>query len=304
VDLQNNYMHIIRNKTIYISISVVLVVLSLISLATFGLSLGIDFTGGTALELRYSETRPRPQVVAELLSAEGFTNTVVQPVGDENITIKVRELTAVEQQKVIQIAGGNGLYPAELVGTSMIGPSVGDELKKKAIISIVLVLLAIICFIAYAFRKVSNPVSSWKYGLVAIVALLHDIIIPSGIFAFFGYRMGLQVDTLFVVALLTILAVSVSDTIVVFDRIRENLQKQKGMDFRQLVGKSIGETGQRSFNTSLASLFVLLALVFFGPASTQVFALVLALGVFFGTYSSIFLASPLVVVLGELRKKS
>ena len=115
--------------------------------------------------------------------------------------------------------------------------------------------------------------------------------------------MGLQVDTLFVVALLTILAVSVSDTIVVFDRIRENLQKQKGMDFRQLVGKSIGETGQRSFNTSFASLLVLLSLVFFGPASTQIFALVLALGVFFGTYSSIFLASPLVVVLGELRKK-
>jgi preprotein translocase subunit SecF len=296
-------MHIIRNKTIYISISVVLVILSFVSLATFGLSLGIDFTGGTALELRYAETRPRPQVVAELLSAEGFTNTVVQPVGDENITIKVRELTAVEQQKVIDIAQANGLYPAELVGKSMIGPSVGDELKKKAIISIILVLLAIICFIAYAFRKVSKPVSSWKYGLVAIVALLHDIIIPSGIFAFFGYRMGLQVDTLFVVALLTILAVSVSDTIVVFDRIRENLQKQKGMDFRQLVGKSIGETGQRSFNTSFASLLVLLSLVFFGPASTQIFALVLALGVFFGTYSSIFLASPLVVVLGELRKK-
>lgn len=296
-------MHIIRNKTIYISISVVLVVLSLISLATFGLSLGIDFTGGTALELRYSETRPRPQVVAELLSREGFTNTVVQPVGDENITIKVRELTAAEQEKVIQIARGNGLYPAELVGTSMIGPRVGDELKKKAIISIVLVLLAIICFIAYAFRKVSKPVSSWKYGLVAIIALVHDIIIPSGIFAFVGYRMGLQVDTLFVVALLTILAVSVSDTIVVFDRIRENLQKQKGMDFAQLVGKSITETAQRSVNTSLTSLFVLLSLVLFGPASTKIFAMVLAAGVFFGTYSSIFLASPLLVVLGELRKK-
>ena len=124
-------MHIIRNKTIYISISVVLVILSFVSLATFGLSLGIDFTGGTALELRYAETRPRPQVVAELLSAEGFTNTVVQPVGDENITIKVRELTAVEQQKVIDIAQANGLYPAELVGKSMIGPSVGDELKKR-----------------------------------------------------------------------------------------------------------------------------------------------------------------------------
>lgn len=297
-------MHIIRNKTLYISISVVLVVLSLISLFTFGLRLGIDFTGGKALEVSYTENRPRPVVVASLLETEGFTGAVVQPVGEDNMTIKIREISTEEQTQVLQIASSNGLYPLELVGTSMIGPSVGNELKRKAIISIVLVLIAIICFIAYAFRKVSKPVSSWKYGVVAVVALLHDIIIPTGIFAYAGYRLGLQVDTLFVVALLTILAVSVSDTIVVFDRIRENLQKEKGMDFRQLVGKSIAETGQRSFNTSLASLLVLLSLVFFGPTSTQVFALVLAAGVFFGTYSSIFLASPLVVLLSESTKRN
>jgi preprotein translocase subunit SecF len=164
-------------------------------------------------------------------------------------------------------------------------------------------LVAIILFVAYAFRKVSHPVSSWKYGFVVIVALIHDIIIPTGVFALLGYLYGVEVDTLFIVALLTTLGLSVSDTIVVFDRIRENIIAKKNKSFPDLVGESLSQTFGRSINTSVVVLLMVLSLVFFGPESTRLFSIVLAIGMFFGTYSSIFLASPLLVIVEKLQKK-
>ncbi len=184
-----------------------------------------------------------------------------------------------------------------------IGPSVGAELVRKSILSFILVSLGIIFYIAFSFRKVSKPVSSWQYGLIAIATLIHDILIPVGAFAILSHIYGTEVDTLFVVAVLTVLGLSVSDTIVVFDRIRENIRIGNYKTFEETVGKSIEQVYTRSITTSSTVIIVLLALVFFGPTSTKVFAMMLTAGMFFGTYSSIFLASPLLVLLKNWQKK-
>ena len=211
-----------------------------------------------------------------------------------------------EHLLLLQALSGGEKNEAKETNFNSIGPSVGAELTRKAIISVILVSLAIICFIAFAFRKVSKPVSSWKYGLIAVVALLHDVIIPSGIFALLSHFYGAELDTLFVVAVLTILGLSVSDTIVIFDRIRENSKEQndnRQTDFKTIVGSSLDQSFVRSIATSMTVILVLLALVFFGPESTKYFALMLTAGMFFGTYSSIFLASPLLVLVEETQKK-
>ncbi len=188
-----------------------------------------------------------------------------------------------------------------------IGPSIGKELQAKALFLIILISLAIIVFIAYAFRKVAKPVSSWKYGIIVVVTLLHDVMIPIGIFTILSHYYGAEVDTLFVVAVLTVLGLSVSDTIVIFDRIRENLRGQATIakiNFSETVGKSLEQSYVRSICTSLTVILVLLALFFFGPTSTKYFALMLTAGMFFGTYSSIFLASPLLVYVEEMQVKA
>jgi preprotein translocase subunit SecF len=180
-----------------------------------------------------------------------------------------------------------------------VGPTLGAELLRKAWIALGLVMLCIILFIAFAFRHVSKPVASWKYGVVAIVTLLHDVLIPAGLFAFLGFYDGAEIDSLFIVALLTILGISINDTIVVFDRIRENLrlneERHKQETFESVVGRSIKQTLSRSLNTSLTVIIVLFSLFLVGPVSTKDFALTLIVGMVAGTYSSIFLAAPLLV---------
>src|SRR3990167_2383475 len=276
-------MFIIKYKKIFVGISVILVILSLLALFSFGLNIGIDFKGGALTEVAYKFTRPNQESLnkslelLKTLSQNDTKNTVTE------------------------------------VSFNSIGPSVGRELTRKAIIAIILVSLAIICFIAFAFRKVSNlsatgshGVASWKYGLIAIVTLLHDVAIPVGLFATLAYFYGAELNTLFVVAILTILGLSVSDTIVIFDRIRENLKnenKESKMNFSEIVGKSLEQSYVRSISTSFTVILVLLALFFFGPVSTKYFALMLTAGMFFGTYSSIFLASPLLVLVSERQKE-
>jgi preprotein translocase subunit SecF len=297
-------MFVIKFKKLFLGLSVLFVVLSIVSLAIFGLKLSIDFKGGSALSLEYPTTRPDIEEIKASLVNAGFGDASVQPAGENGIVIKSRTLTEAERATVVTLASLDGKTEVQQKSFTTIGPSVGSELKKKAIASIILVLLAIIFFVAYAFRKVSHPVSSWKYGFVVIVALIHDIIIPSGIFAFLGYIYGVEVDTLFIVALLTTLGLSISDTIVVFDRIRENITAKQNKPFDQLVGESLSQTFARSISTSVVVLLMVLSLVFFGPESTQLFSIVLAIGMFFGIYSSIFLASPLLVMLEKMQKKT
>lgn len=299
-------MFIVKYKKIFLSISIALVTLSVVSMFYFGFNVGIDFKGGALAEVSYENGRPAKEDLASPIEKLNIGSVLLQPTGDNGYIAKSRDLNETEHALLLQALSGGDKNVAQEINFNSIGPSVGAELTRKAIISVVLVSLAIICFIAFAFRKVSKPVSSWKYGLIAVVALLHDVIIPSGIFALLSHFFGAELDTLFVVAILTILGLSVSDTIVIFDRIRENTKNQndvRNLDFKAVVGSSLDQSFVRSLATSMTVILVLLALVFFGPESTKYFALMLTAGMFFGTYSSIFLASPLLVLVEEHQKK-
>ena len=296
-------MFIIKNKKIFISISIVLVLLSIVLLFVFGLRIGIDFKGGALVEVVYKTNRPAQSDLDATFKALDFGSVLIQPTGELGYIVKSLDLDEIQHSLLLKTLSQDGKSPLEEKNFNSIGPSVGRELTRKAIIAIVLVSLAIILFIAFAFRKVSRPVSSWKYGLIAVVSLLHDVIIPIGLFTILSRFYGAEVDTLFVVAALTILGLSVSDTIVIFDRIRENLRNKTGDSFGDTVGKSLDQSYMRSIFTSLTVIIVLLSLFFFGPESTKYFALMLTAGMFFGTYSSIFLASPLLVLVEEWQEK-
>lgn len=300
-------MFVIERKKLFITISSILVVVSLLLVAIFGLDLSIEFTGGAIAEAEYAVVdRPDRDTIAQNLSVIGIANPVIQPVEDNRYAIRTGFLTPEQSQQLREmVIAGDG----EVIRESSIGPSVGRELRTKAILAIIVVSIGIIAFIAFAFRRVSLPVKSWKYGAVAIIALLHDIIIPTGIFALLGYFVGYQVDLLFVMGILVILGYSVNDTIVVFDRVRENLliEQEKQLEgkgytsksFAGVVGESLNQTFARSLNTSLTTLMVLICLYIFGGESTNHFALMLIVGIASGTYSSIFLASPLLVYLAK-----
>ncbi len=297
-------MFIIKNKFVFLGISIAIVLASLTAIATYGLKLGIDFKGGTLLEVSYTEARPEQSLVSAALEKNSLTNdSIVQELGDKGLSIKSRPLSEDERSMLVKDLSVEGKYPLTETGFTSIGPSVGRELSRKAVTAVILVAIVIVLFIAFAFRAVSKPVSSWKYGLIAIATLIHDVAIPAGLFAVLGHYMGAEVDTLFVVALLTVLGVSIADTIVVFDRIRENLKNHIAPTFAETVGKSLSQTFVRSINTSLTVILVLCALFFFGPAATKNFALVLITGMFFGTYSSLFVASPLLVIVESKQKK-
>ncbi len=291
-------MFIVKYRKIFVTISVVLVAFSLGAIGYFGLNLGIDFRGGSLAEVEYTTNFPSQEVVQAKLAPLNIGEVLIQQIGTNGYSLKMRALSEAERQSVVSSLGKDA---TEKSFTS-IGPSVGAELVRKSILSFILVALGIIFFIAFSFRKVSKPVSSWKYGLIAVTTLIHDILIPVGAFAILSHFYGTEVDTLFVVAILTILGLSVSDTIVVFDRIRENIRVGHFATFEETVGKSLEQVYTRSIATSFTVIVVLLALVFFGPESTKVFAMMLTAGMFFGTYSSIFLASPLLVLIEKSQK--
>lgn len=296
-------MFVIQFRKLFVGISAVLIILSALALSVFGLTPSIDFTGGTLIEVAAGEASQ--DEVRGVVAAVSEDAVSVRPTEGGYIVrtrdLAPEELTAVETTLVALEKG------AEVERVSTVGPSLGQELYQKALIAIVLVSLGIIIFIGIAFWRVSKPVSSWVYGLVTLGTLLHDVIIPAGVFALLGYTLGVEVDALFVVALLTVLGYSVNDTIVVMDRIRENLrlnqEGNKHEDFEHTVGKSLTQTYARSINTSLTTIVVLLALFFFGGSQTEDFALALLIGVAAGAYSSIFFASPMLVMISNLGKK-
>ncbi len=298
-------MSIIKHRNIFFAVTGALVAASILAIAIFGLRLGTDFTGGTLVEVSYESIRTESDVVSESLEGHGLEGFSLRESGDLGYTLRAGELTD-EQREYLAAMFTIGDNDAHIDQLTEVGPTIGKELRNKAFIALALVLLCILLFIAFAFRKVSQPVSSWMYGLIALVALLHDVIVPMGFFALLGYLTGAQVDTLFVTAILTILGFSVHDTIVVFDRVRENLrinqERSRKEDFADTAGRSLGQTFVRSINTSLTVLFTLLVLYFVGPESTRVFALTLFVGIAAGTYSSIFLATPLLVAVERFRR--
>ncbi len=296
-------MFVIKYRKIFYLISGLAVAASLGAILYFGLNIGIDFTGGTLVEVSYPATRPDLEAVRQAANQLNLGSVTVQPTGEDGYILRLKTVSESEKDsliKAVTLSAGN--IPVE-ERTNSIGPALGSELAQRGLMAIGLVALLIILYIAFVFRHVSKPVSSWKYGLIAIVALLHDIIIPTGIFAYLGAVRGAEVDALFLTALLTILGLSVNDTIVVFDRIRENLQNKVAPHFDDVVGISLKQTFARSINTSLVLILILLSLYFFGGATTRDFALVLVIGMIVGTYSSIFLASPLLVTWQKWSEK-
>ncbi len=244
----------------------------------------------------------KPDVSAIKQKIEGLSlgSVLVQPSGEKNVIIRMKDLAEEQHQKVLAAVLMDG--QGKEIRFDSIGPVIGKELKKKSITAMILVIVMIILYIAFAFRKVSTPVNSFYYGLMAVAALIHDVTLPAGVFAVLGHYYGVEVDTLFVTALLTVLGFSVHDTIVVFDRIRENLRNSGNKNnFETIVGVSVNQTVGRSINTSLTVILVLLAIFFLGGESTKYFSLALLIGVAIGTYSSIFLASPLLVTLQKLK---
>lgn len=286
-------MFIINHRKIFFAIAVILVGGSIVTMIAKGFAIGVDFTGGSVLEVSYDHRPSTELIKGHVLPV--MPDAQVQEVGANDLMVRTAPIDETQKDALISALSFDGQSVTEKQFNT-IGPSVGKELRSRAILSIALVSLLIICFIAFAFRKVSKPISSWTYGLIAIVVLVHDVVIPAGFFSL----LGLQVDTLFVVGLLTILGVSINDTIVVFDRIRENLHvnetKHVKEDFGYTVGRSISQTFVRSIMTSVTVLIALAALYLFGPESTHNLSIAMFLGMFFGTYSSIFLASPLLVV--------
>lgn len=301
-------MFIVNHRKIWYAFSGLIVLASLFSVFYFGLKLSIDFTGGSLLEVEFIDTRPEISILQERVSKLDLGNVSLQPAGERGLLARSKNLSEEEHQKLVSIF--SEIAALSEIRFDSIGPVIGKELQSKAIYAIVIVIIMIIFYIAFAFRKVSaglsqgdRGISSFKYGLMAVVALIHDVTLPAGVFAVLGKFFGVEIDILFITAILTVLGFSVHDTIVVFDRIRENLKKGIGKIFDETVGMSLRQTMVRSINTSFTVLLVLFALFFFGGETTKYFSLALIIGVAIGTYSSIFLASPLLVTLHKFQNR-
>lgn len=285
-------MNIINRRKIWYLLSAVLIVPGIIALILWGLKFGIDFRGGTQMEIQFSKSVSVDKI-NKSLSNIGLNTVNIISAGNNSYLIRTGTITQEEHVKITAAlvkVGENKETSYESVG-----PIVSGDISRKAIIAVILAAAAIIFYIAMAFRKVPKPASSWRFGICAVIALLHDLLFVIGVFAILGHYFDYEVDSLFVTALLTIMGFSVHDTIVVFDRIRENLKKHPTSSFEVNVNNSIIQTLNRSLNTSLTVLIVLASLYFLGGVSLRHFVLTLLTGITIGTYSSIFNASPLLV---------
>ena len=317
------YFNIIKHKHIFLGIGGAIMLGAIALLSVFGLRMGIDFTGGSLTEVMY-ESAPTQEAVESAANELGFGGLSVQATSDggdrSGYMIRTRDLTDAERQTLTETVVALGTE-GDVVRFTSIGPVIGQELAEKAKWAIAGVAIVIILYIAIAFIRVGYPVRSWVYGGITIIALIHDVLVPAAVMSILGVMAGAEVDVLFVTAILAVLGYSVNDTIVVFDRVRENLQRYRvehvverkdvtgviqketsyslTKPFGEIVNLSINQTLTRSINTSCTTLLALGALYFFGGVTTQTFALILMAGVVAGTYSSIFLANPLLVYYAE-----
>jgi len=328
-------MYIVNHRGIFFTITGIILAVAVAAIIFFGLPLSIDFTGGSLVEVSYTSARPNLDTLKHNVDQLALGEVSLRESGTNGVTLRSRTLTPAEHEEVLAALGGNAVAASSTASTTpiaakpltalapkvatstvatstagltelrftSIGPSLGTELAKKALYALIAVILAIMLYIAWAFRRVSKPVSSWTYGGIVVLILFHDVIVPTGFYAILCHFTGAQVDSLFAVALLAILGYSVNDTIVIFDRVREHLHDNEHAKlvepFDETVGKSVTQTLGRSINTSLTVVLALLALIIFGGKDTVNFAIVLLVGVVAGTYSSILLAAPLLVPLAQ-----
>ncbi|MDD5039819.1 MAG: protein translocase subunit SecF [Patescibacteria group bacterium] len=294
---------IIQRRNLWFIISLCMIVPGIVAICMGGLRLGIDFTGGTLITVAFNGTRPSSQSIEATITSLDLGSSRAQPLGENEMSVRLKTIDNATYQNVIS-AFKEAYGSIEEKSFDTIGPTVGKELRNKAFLANGLVLLFIILYISFAFRKISTSrLKSWVFGVGAIIALIHDLLIVVGAFAIMGRFWGVEIDSLFITALLTVLGFSVHDTIVVYDRIREQLRSVGRQTFEEVVNRSINQTMIRSLNTSLTTIIVLLALFLFGGSTIQFFVLALIIGITVGTFSSIFIASPLLVIWDNFRNK-
>lgn len=309
VNLIKKNMSIIKYRKIFYWFSGLLILGSLFSIVFFGLKFGTDFTGGSLFEFKTENVRIEKPIVEEAVKNSGVDlgDFSLRESGETGYILRTKNISFEEKGLVLSKIQSTTNQKVIETKFSDIGPTLGKELRSQALLAILLVAILIILYVAFVFRKVSKPISSWNYGLVTIITFIHDVLLPIGIFSLLGHFAGIEVDTLFVVAILVVLGYSINDTIVVFDRIRENLlntdEKQRDSKFEDIVEKSLKDTWARSINTSFTTFLSLLAIYFVGGEVTKTFSLAMIIGVVCGAYSSIFISSPLLVTIKKYQDK-
>jgi len=284
-------MNFIKYSNIYFILSGTLILFSIVFLFVFGLKLGIDFTGGSIMEIEFEKERPKiTELRSDIKKSIKNSDFTLQESGSKGIILRKNTISEKDHKKIVEAFGGKEKIVEKRF--EAIGPIIGSELKKDTIFSLFFGFIFITFYVAIVFRRVSRPVPSWQYGIAALVALFHDILITCGIFAVFGHFWGMEVNVPFAAALLTILGYSINDSIVVFDRCRENLIRSK-KEFNEILNNSLKQILARSLFTSITTLIVLFALYFFGGETISAFILTMIIGIILGTYSSIFVATPL-----------
>jgi preprotein translocase subunit SecF len=296
-------LNIIGKKNWYFIISLLVIIPGLISLFVWGFNLSIDFTGGSRIIYTFNQPVNQKiiQTVKNTFQQEKIEVVTTQPSG-KDLILRSKPINE-KQNKAILEKLNKQLNPVKQEEFETIGPTVGAETTFNALKALVIASVLILLYIAWSFRQVPKPTSSWRFGVCAIIALIHDALVLIGLFSIFGHFFHVEIDSLFVTALLTVIGFSVHDTIVVFDRIRENLRRVVGLPFAQVVNDSILQTLVRSLNTSLTAILVLVTLLIFGGESIHWFVVALLIGIASGTFSSIFNAAPLLVLWQEIDDK-
>lgn len=298
-------MNLITKKYFYLyfALSVIIIIPGLISLILFGLRLSIDFAGGSrfTFDAPAKVDQKTADTIRSVFSQEKVSISTLQR-SEDKIIVRTEPLDQGAHRRIIDaLEKKNNQLKEESYET--IGPTISKEITLNAFYSVLLACVLIVLYIAWSFRKVPKPASSWRFAICTIVALIHDVLVVMGVFSLLGHFFGVEVDSLFVTALLTVIGFSVHDTIVVFDRIRENLRRNAYANFSAAVNDSIIQTLGRSLKTSLTVVLVLFTLLLFGGETLRWFIVALLIGIISGTYSSIFNAAPLLVVWEESREK-
>lgn len=299
-------INIVKRRNWFFALSLLIIIPGIYAFLTWGLKLGVDFSGGTLWEVKFTEKKESTQISAQAFADYLKQNgvEVSSSASTQADTILVR-IKAAEENKIndIKLKVQSQFGKTQDIRLETVGPTISKELTQKAIYAVAISILGIVTYITWAFRKIPKPASSFAFGVCTIIALIHDVVVVVGIFAILGHFFNIEIDSLFITALLTVLGFSVHDTIVVFDRIRENLRKYDEYTFEQVVNHSVLQTMARSLNTSMTVILVLLALLLFGGATIKSFILALLIGVISGTYSSIFNAAPMLVVWQKIKTK-
>lgn len=295
-------INFIKHTKIYLIISSLFILLSVIILVAFGLQFGIDFTGGSILEVEYQDSRPSNQEITEKLAGLELGETVIQPTGERGVILRMKEVSEEQHQEILgQLKENRGL---EELRFEAVGPVVGKELRQKTIILIIASFIALLFYVAFAFRQISQSISPWQYGIISILAIFFDILITISVFSLLGKLYNIQFNISIITALLTIMGYTINDKIIIFDRIRENLlRSHKVVNLGELINQSLNQVIGRSLSTGFCTILVLILISLFGGETLRYFSITLIVGIVIGTYSSIFLAPFVLVGWLKWRKK-